>query len=276
MIASFFINVITSAVDPTLSSSDITFLLKQTKPKVIFVALDAVTTIEAVIDNLDYALTVVVFGETQKYIAFSDILASYGDEIENFKPSTAENLREIALICFSSGTSGLPKPAAHSHYGLMYSYANNVHSAYNFGLSFGFYSPYWTLFSHGLGTCVSQGTTRLILPKFDASNPWEPFHHEVTTSVLNVYQAIKLLSVKKPEGLNTSSLSTLVLTGGIISNDQLLKVKDLFPGTLICNVYGQSEVAGYLTQFRLSSLSDLEIFCKKVWFGWYWTARKFV
>ncbi|KAB0792095.1 hypothetical protein PPYR_14056 [Photinus pyralis] len=265
LIASFFVNAITSAVDPSLSSADIAFLLRQTKPKVIFTEADSLNRIEAAVELLEYKVTLVVFADSsQQHVAFAQILKSYDDdEVDHFRPVPVEDLSEIALVCFSSGTSGPPKPAAHSHHGLMYSYANNARSAYNFGLLFGFYSPYWTLFSHGLGTCVSLGTARLLLPKFDPAHPWEPFHHKVTTAILNVYQAIRLLSVDRPEGLDTTSLDVLVLTGGTISNEQLARVNGLFPGTKISNVYGQSEVAGYLTQFRLANLDDVERCGKK-------------
>lgn len=61
---------------------------------------------------------IVIFGDTDKYIPFSDFLVSNGNE-EAFEAIPVNDIHDTAVIFFSSGTTGLPKGILSPHYGLL-------------------------------------------------------------------------------------------------------------------------------------------------------------
>lgn len=54
----------------------------------------------------------------------------------------------------------------------------------------------------------------------------------------------------RPEGIDTTSLTDMIIGGGSLNADYINKLKDLLPGTNISLGYGQTEVTGLLTIFR--------------------------
>ncbi|KAK4873384.1 hypothetical protein RN001_015413 [Aquatica leii] len=230
MIAAFFINAIMSALDPTLSLEDMVHLLQQIKPKVVFTTPESVTMIESVIKRIGTDTAVIVFGSTSSHVSFSDALATCTkNEILNFSPTSVRTLDDIGIVYFSSGTTGLAKTLCHTHYSIICQSTNNAESGFNFGLTFGYYSPYWTVYSQCLCTSIIMGTARLLLPKFDKSNPWEPFYH-------------------KPK-VDVSFVKDIFIAGGVIDSDQVKNLQNLFVDSEIYRLYGQSEVLGYLAHF---------------------------
>ena len=67
--------------------------------------------------NNDFQTEIIVFGISQRYSLFSDFIKEQENEDE-FEPVDLDP-EEIALMFFSSGTTGLPKPICHSNRGYM-------------------------------------------------------------------------------------------------------------------------------------------------------------
>lgn len=65
-----------------------------------------------------------------------------------------------------------------------------------------------------------------------------------------------MLKVGRPDNVDTSSLLCVLTGGGVFSEKQLLALRDLLPGTYISQGYGQTEVAGVLTCFRMNEVKD--------------------
>ena len=117
IVAGTFIGAKVSNLDPSLSIRHIKHLLSLVEPRVIFVQESSIKLIEECILNNDFQTEIIVFGTSQRYSLFSDFIKEQENEDE-FEPVDLDP-EEIALMFFSSGTTGLPKPICHSNRGYM-------------------------------------------------------------------------------------------------------------------------------------------------------------
>lgn len=113
-----------AAVDPTLSIDETVYYLNLTSPKLIFVQSESTELIEKALQKANLSSKLVIFGDTQKHIPFSQFVKPKTGE-ENFKP-LAVDLKDVASVYFTSGTTGLPKAACHSHYAILCQLINSL------------------------------------------------------------------------------------------------------------------------------------------------------
>ena len=123
IVASFFLGAKLANLDPSLSVRQTTHLLSLVSPKIIFVEEESLGLIEESLAFANLKAEIVVFGKSSKYSTFSEFVKPQENE-NKFKP-TSVDIHDIAVIFFSSGTTGLPKAICHSH-----------HSFLNVGYSF--------------------------------------------------------------------------------------------------------------------------------------------
>lgn len=64
---------------------------------------------------------------------------------------------------------------------------------------------------------------------------------------------------QNPETCNydTRSLNCVIVGGGPPGEEQILKMRKLLPHTVVCNMYGMTELAGLATMFSLQTERDL-------------------
>lgn len=87
-----------------------------TEPKIIFVCESAVETVTQAVRVENQEPTFVVFGEHQEFDSLTSIMSlQTAEEVEEFVPEAARDPDHIAMVLFSSGTTGLPKGVAHSY-----------------------------------------------------------------------------------------------------------------------------------------------------------------
>lgn len=117
-VGTLFLGCRVASLDPTLSLADTTHLLNLVKPRMVFVIPEAVELIEEALESTGVDSTVVVFGKTKKHLPFSQFLSEKDGE-DDFVPIPVKDIKDTAVIFFSSGTTGYPKGICVNHYGLM-------------------------------------------------------------------------------------------------------------------------------------------------------------
>lgn len=120
-ISAMFLGAVTTGLHPGLPRSDIEKCLKQTKPKMIFIEVDAVKTIEDSVRLCNFPTQFVVFGDTNVHTPYSHFLAPKNKEADFF-PFKLPNLKETASIYFTSGSTGPPKLVCVSQYALLHQF----------------------------------------------------------------------------------------------------------------------------------------------------------
>lgn len=87
---------------------------------------------------------------------------------------------------------------------------------------------------------------------------------QVTYTFLAPSQAIMMYKAGRPDGIDTTSLLDMLIGGGPINVDYVLKLRDVLPGTNVSLAYGQTEVTGLLTIFRPISRKHVLLLNNKV------------
>lgn len=67
--------------------------------------------------DLKFEHEFIMYGDSKKYITYTDFLKQYHSD-EEFKPTSTAKACDTACIAYTSGTSGLSKGAMLTHYGL--------------------------------------------------------------------------------------------------------------------------------------------------------------
>ncbi|KAF5300677.1 hypothetical protein FQA39_LY11039 [Lamprigera yunnana] len=229
-IANFFLGVILSSIDPSFALTDSTYLLRQVPSKMIFVSNDAVGPIENTIEQLKITPEIVVFGATERHTPFSDFLTESVEE-QDFQPIDITDLKQTAVINFSSGTTSFPKAVCLNHLSI-------------YGLGFKF---------------------ELIIQRFAVDDFWGIVEkYEVTSAVLSRTQIAGLLEAPDPRKYNLSSLKLIMSGGTALLKEQIMKMRTLLPKTIVLCAYGATELSGNGLAFDPSNPNDLELTLKNL------------
>ncbi|XP_044269470.1 luciferin 4-monooxygenase-like isoform X2 [Tribolium madens] len=267
-IATQFIGARVASLDPSFSQKEMSYLLKQVRPKILFVIPEVATTIENILKEMDLDSEIVIFGTTNNYTKFSDFLRPHDNE-NQFKPIKIENLFDTAIIYFSSGTSGLPKGICINHYAFITQVLTTTHTEnpdyqhmasqairVSFPLTMLAYtSLYWVSAGALLLSSIIDGYCRLICSEFDGAKIWNFFEKYKPVGVLlTPVQAIEMLAKKPDRNFDVNSILSIVIMGSGISKEYALKLKQEFPKADFVRPYGQTEVSGGLTVFRANDV----------------------
>ncbi|KAF5300679.1 hypothetical protein FQA39_LY11041 [Lamprigera yunnana] len=241
MIASYFLGAKLSNTDPQFTLKDTVHLLGQVLPKMVFVNLGSVKLIENATKQINISPEIVVFGTTEKHTPFSQFLAESLEELE-FQPVTVRNLKETAVVYFSSGSTGLPKGICLSHLALL-SVCRNLKKPLNFVILST--SPaYWTTYTTLFLTAIMSNSCRLILPVFDIVTFWKTVEqYKVNFLLISRAQIALSLEHNDLNDHDLSSIKVVILGGVTIPEQQLVKFRSYITNGSVFCVYGLTEFA---------------------------------
>ncbi|KAF5295893.1 hypothetical protein FQR65_LT10381 [Abscondita terminalis] len=238
-VASYLTGSIMGAIEPSMSVKDATYLLRQTLPKLIFATSSAVPLVEKVVESIGTETIIIVFGETPQHIPFSKFILPHKNE-HDFKPYEPENLNKLAIIVFSSGTSGMPKGICFDHASMI-----SINKSFIIPSECTFFTisnPYWSVYSIFLHISIESCGRRIVYPSFSTDDPWALFYQHVDMAFLNIPQVLHLIRTKMPDKVNLKNVKLLTVGGNPLTLKQMKEIQSVLPHTIIAYNYGQTEL----------------------------------
>ncbi|GLV40200.1 Acyl-CoA synthetase X3 [Carabus blaptoides fortunei] len=242
-----------SALDPAFCVSDTRNFLKLLKPKYIFCDESGIKLIETAMQDSDIETEIIFFGETSKYIEFSEMLVSQADE-DSFEAKKASSLDDTVAIFYSSGSTGISKGICTSHYSFLKTCMAQTTAVVFYGLT----RLCWLTALGIVGISIMSGSSRVVSSDFNVQDIYRIIDkYQVSfmfASVLYGYQLTKYAEYK----CDISHLKVFVMTGGRITGEQIMALRKLFPNTLVFQSYGITEGAGGVLAFTEADSKDIQ------------------
>ncbi|CAH0547549.1 unnamed protein product [Brassicogethes aeneus] len=255
-ISSHFIGAIPTCVAYDYPENDIKIILKSIEPKIIFTDSKCLTVLKEYLRDIGLSAKFIVFGDCEEGFNFFDIIKPQAGE-ENFEPVKIDNIKNTAIIYYSSGTTGPPKPICISHYAMLANVINSFpkepdmevlnHYQKQFSNGFRFLDHlplYWI--SGELSGWIQNGSTRILVEKFEALKFWEIVDkYKVNMTFIAPNSLMELSKCPKSEHLNVDSLC-LIIVGGFHAKEECLAAvrKMMHPLSAVIPGYGQTELNG--------------------------------
>jgi long-chain acyl-CoA synthetase len=167
------------------------------------------------------------------------------DHSNSHEPDVAIDEDNIHSICYTSGTTGLPKGAELTHANLIFGHYYQMTSEYGFSCNDNFLitTPSANRVAWGrLTSAISLGATACIMKKFSVKEAMEAIERERITVVSMVPTIARMiLQVPNLEDYNTGSLRIFLLTGEAFPLETQIKLRDRFPDVGMISFYSSTE-----------------------------------
>ncbi|KAL3275015.1 hypothetical protein HHI36_019787 [Cryptolaemus montrouzieri] len=255
-LATLFIGNRVVAFDRQLTTSETSECLKNVTPKIMFVSSNALSHIEESMKAAQVDFEIVVFGDEGTYDSFETYLEEDDSKVENFKPNKAGSFDSTALICFTSGFPDRPKAACLSHYGLLRQSLQLVEfqNILPVILNYCEISQIRTILV--LFSSIFAGATRIIVEDFELARLWKLIEkYKIKSIYLNPHQCAEISTLPEPEE-DVSSLFCIFTVGERIGKNIVNRLKDTLMGSLICQIYGHTELSGITALYKFKRPED--------------------
>ncbi|CAH0547552.1 unnamed protein product [Brassicogethes aeneus] len=255
-ISSHFIGAIPTCVAFDYPENDIKNILESMEPKIIFTDSKCLTFLKEYLCDIKLSVKFIVFNDCEEGFSFSEIIKLQPGE-ENFEPVKIDNIKNTAIIYYSSGATGLPKAICLSHYAMLASVIcsdpsdpdieaiTHLKKQYSNGCRFLDYQPlYWI--SSEICKWIHEGNTRILVEKFEALKLWEIVNkYKANYTFITPNYLIELSKCPKPGHLNIDSLCLIVVCGFHAKAECLVAVRKMVhPLSNVIARYGQTEFNG--------------------------------
>jgi long-chain acyl-CoA synthetase len=227
-----------------LSPEELRYVLDDCSAKVVIFDEEDRGAIERIKDNLKYVETYIYTGEEKPGYALSfKKIAEKGKEID-IKRAVSED--DIAIIMYTSGTTGRPKGTVHTHRGVLCAAEAWTRPAgispLDRAIALGPLYHIGPLLSNFM-PALCMGGSNVIQRNFDPATTlnWiEEFGITVmwaTPTHLNM-----IVSTENAKDRNISNLRAIQYSGAPLSSGLFYKVRDIFGSIDLINAYGMTEL----------------------------------
>ncbi|XP_062196617.1 2-succinylbenzoate--CoA ligase, chloroplastic/peroxisomal [Phragmites australis] len=165
--------------------------------------------------------------------------------------------RDVALMCFTSGTTGRPKGVAISHTSLIIQSLAKI-AIVGYGEDDVYLHTAPLCHIGGISSCMAilmAGGCHVLMPKFDAKSAFDAIREHGVTSFITVPAIMAdLLSYAGKAKISDCGITvTKILNGGGgLSDDLITGASQLFPHAAIFSAYGMTEACSSLTFMALN------------------------
>ncbi|XP_043285765.1 uncharacterized protein [Venturia canescens] len=239
--------------------------LNLTTPKVVFVNEDSAAKTSEVAKEIGVESKVVVLGNLPGFLSLNEILASQdGKLVAEFQCTKLSSVDDPAMIVYTSGTTGLPKGALHSHRSLFgnLNIARALGASQSIATTMIFSSLSWISGVLLMFRGISAVERRIIYPDFDEEKTFQLIEkYRVNWMLMGTSMAFRLQKSPAIVKYDSSSLKFIYI-GGAVCKDEIQKaMARSFPHTNILQAYGATELGGASLQqspdFKPSSCGRL-------------------
>ncbi|XP_045473077.1 luciferin 4-monooxygenase-like [Harmonia axyridis] len=264
-LAGLFLGCKMNGIDVSFGKEDLAFLLKLATPDLLFVQKEKVPIMAETLAEIELEIPIVVIGgEVEGYENFQDYLISSNEDIRAFRPYKSDSMRRNCVILFSSGTSGMPKGICLNHGNLLgqvffATITDNLHRVF-----ISFTSYYWISAVILLGYTTLAGVTRIVPQPFEPNRFFQLIdRYKIESAFLGPFECITVIRTPKSPEYDTSSLKTLCTGGAAVREIVFIALRRVFPGCLVFQTYGQTEVGGLLVKWATKNPEDLSLLYAK-------------
>ncbi|XP_044588469.1 luciferin 4-monooxygenase-like isoform X2 [Cotesia glomerata] len=222
-----------------------------TQPKILFVNKECFNITRDVAREIKADLKIVVFGKAEGAESFDTIIAKQKPaEVQKFRCAKLSSVNHPALILYTSGTTGLPKGALHSHKSLF----GNIQSVQDIinrdCVTAMWYSTLcWVTGILCSFSSISLGMLRIIPGPFVEEEACKIIEkYKVNWLLMGTSMANRLLKSGVIGKYNVTSVTSLLVGGAPLKEESQAELQKAFQNSLVLQAYGTTELCGIGTR----------------------------
>jgi len=242
------IGVVIVPINFRLKGNELVYIIRNSDSKFLFFDTDLQQNIESVKMDLKGINEFILLGDTpkNKYLSYEELFKN----TSSIEPNVSVSEEDIHSICYTSGTTGLPKGAVLTNLNIL-----TVHYLINtaeFGVTLYDTILITTSISQRIGwaklvTGIALGSTLVIMTSFDAQEAIKIVKKEKVTIMSIVPTILRLiLQTLHIESYNSTSLRVLFVGGEAFPIELKKDLTEKLPNIKLVSYYASTE-AGHIT-----------------------------
>jgi long-chain acyl-CoA synthetase len=226
-----------------LKGKELIHIVRNSESKILFFDLDLQNNVEVVKHEITGITTFIALGESRSspYASYQQLF----DESSNKEPDVFVSEEDIHSICYTSGTTGLPKGAVLTNINIIM--GHYLINSVEFNIRGDDITLATTPFSQRIGwakivTSASLGSTLVIMPSFDAEEVMKITEKERVTNI-SIVPTIGRLILQLPniESYDTSSVRQFFISGESFPVALKKQLMERFPHVDLTSCFASTE-----------------------------------
>ena len=226
-----------------LKGDELIHIVRNSESKILFFDLDLHENVEAMKHEITGITTFIALGDNHSgtYVFYQQLF----DESSNEEPGVFVSEEDIHSVCYTSGTTGLPKGAVLTNINIIM--GHYLINSVEFNIRADDITLATTPFSQRIGwakivTSTSLGSTLVIMPSFNAEEVMKITEKEGVTNI-SIVPTIGRLILQLPniESYDTSSLRQFFISGEAFPVELKKQLMERFPHVDLTSCFASTE-----------------------------------